>query len=415
MFSGLRGSLVVAGTSAFAVAAVLLVLFPSSSAGIDFHQIHTDSLIYLCHGLQIGPLSPSAANDLASAVSLSSDQRVYPCFDNSGAPVLLLQTYYPRIVLAVLVAGASILASHVVVLSVPILIMGFLGGVWGFIVGLPERRPTWLRWVVLLLPLLSFAWVLWLGSLMTEGVFTLTLLGATLTIWLHSSRKMSDRSFVFWMLMLGLILLAIRTSWPIAGLLWGFGLAAFIAHTRTQGRPTRGLTITRWALVSLAVTVGLVAAWGASRLLEYLLVPDAVFPPSNEPLGVLPSSPTDLLFVLRVSIDSVLVGFDQSRQLPDFGSIVLVALMPVIVVMVLARSPLPMTVFVIANWLLSLVIVGVVSLCCGGLNSYFRYLIPAMFVSLAAAWLGSTRPSRPGFAASPPATDADANTRMQDA
>lgn len=415
MFGGLRSALVVAGASAFAVAAVLLVLFPSSSVGIDFHQIHTDSLIYLCHGLQLGPLGPSSANDLASAVSLSSDQRVYPCFDGAGAPVLLLQTYYPRIVLAVLVAGASILASHVAVLGVPILIMGFLGGVWGFIVSLPERRPTWLRWTVLFLPLLSFAWVLWLGSLMTEGIFTLTLLGATLTVWLHSSRRMSDRVLAFWMLTLGLILLAIRTSWPIAGLLWGFGLAAFISYSRTEGRQRRGLTITRWALIPLAVAVGLVTAWGASRLLESLLVPDAVFPPSNEPLGVLPTSPTDLLFVLRVSVDSVLVGFDQSLQLWDFGSIVLVALMPVIVVIVVARSPLPMTVFVMGNWLLSLVIVGVVSLCCGGLNSYFRYLIPAMFVSLAAAWLGSTRPSRSGFVTSPPASDADANTRMQDA
>lgn len=337
--------------------------------------------------------------DFQTALPLEMDlvsrygQLAWPCFGADGAPSLLLETYYPRVALALPIAVASVFASAWLVLVIPVLVMAALGGLWGWLVGAPANRPLWLRWVALFVPVLSFAWVLWLGSLMTEGIYVLLLLAAVCCLWLSARGRVSDTWCSLALVVVGVGLLLTRDSWPIAGIVWGFALECLLRRAsaaRFDGRQRGWIAVGRFALSQM---LGLAAALLASRWFAGVVTPNADFPASNEPPTTIPANPSDFLFTLRVSLDSLLVGIRQSSQLFDVVSILLVVAMPVLLLVVLFRASWRAKFFVAANWLLSMTVVGIVSLCCGGLNSYFRYQIPAMFVTLAVAWLPWSRES----------------------
>jgi len=222
---------------------------------------------------------------------------------------------------------------------------------------------------------------------MTEGLYALILLIAVLLLWMQVTGRVSRIGCSIGLLVCGGLLLATRSSWPIAGVLWGFALEIVLIDYLVKSRRVFSGRLPRLLTFAVSQGVGVTAALIASRLFENLVTPQVDFPPSNEPPTSIPLNPNDLFFILRVSLDSLVMSVRQSIDLTDPASILLAASMPLLIIWVLLKAPWRMTYFVLVNWFFAMTVVGIVTLCCGGLNSFFRYQIPAMFVTLAVAWV----------------------------
>ena len=357
--------------------------------------IHTDSLQYLCYAFQLSPLDyVSATRILTEVLAFANQDYSGYCFAPNGAPAPIWESYYTRLTLSSLLALAATSGIPALVFLVPLLVFGTLGFLWGFAVGGLPLRYTAFKFVILLLPLVSLASVLWLSSMMTEGVFTLIVVGALFATHLYRRRVLQAVGYAWMMLGASLILTITRPSWVISGC---FVMLAVVALMNSRARWFRRATAFQRALVGaliLALTSFVFLA--IERLLPRVVTPEAIFPTALEPQDTLPIRPEEILLVVRVFVDVQVVGVQQALRIGDIGSVLLLAIALLSVAILIARRSWSYLLIVGSTWIVSAVTSGVLALCCGGLSSYFRFSITSLFSSIFAAVLSFQEPTHKG-------------------
>jgi len=349
--------------------------FPST-----FSAFQPDSAQYLCFGLKLSGLPPFEVDSISQNMFKYFGYYDAQCFTSSGM-LNIYWTVYPRLLLPSLVALASFIGSGAILLAPSILIFFAFITTW-LILTVPKGRPLGISdWLISVTPLLAFSMIIWVGSVLTEGPFVflcLLVVGA-----LIYKARLGLPAWLLGIVLLGLLILLTRQSWPIVGAAWTAASISFV-NPWADSKKKRYTRVGSWILISAATALSFAAAKIFSSFVEHLAVPldlKSSQPPVPEGL---PTDFTAYASLVRATVVSTLQDVGVSISRGDVVSPVLLLTALLATVAIARQRQWAVLIFTLSLWFLGSYSVGLVGYYGDAYGTHYRFLVPAVFASLAA-------------------------------
>lgn len=358
--------------------AFLYVVLPGRAPS-TFTAVQPDSVQYLCYGLHLGPLSDTEVAATATTVLSHYGYADVDCLE-PRLSTNLIWLVYPRLLLPLLVAVASLLPAAFAILVPSVLFYAAFWIVWMRCMVPRSREPRLRDWLLAVGPLLAINMVIWPAAVLTEGPLLVWTLLSVLLI-SHSTPLRGSVTLIS-AAALGVLMLLTRQTWPMVGILLACALVQSGAMVRLVPLTSRAGQFLR---AGLAATLGGALAFLAARAIELATVPDQVAAQQGSSSQLIPSSVSSALSIAWAAVTSTVGDVATSVLRGDLISpLTLVAGLIALVLLARARKWLPLA-FVASAWLLGLYSVGLVASQFGAYGTHFRYLVPAVFASIATA------------------------------
>ncbi len=356
----------------------LYVVFPRSEST---SAVHPDSLQYICYAFQIRGFDAQTIVSATGPLLAHFGEATNTCVQYGLAEPLVWQVY-PRLLLPLAIVVTTSIAGSWGALIPSITFFFVAALVWLLIVywfplGGRPRRLNALYVAVAVGPFLAFSAMLWPAAVLTEGptlVLLLLLALVLATIPLNAARTSAS-------VLLGLLLLLTRPSWPIVAVIWSATLITyFFPRFRS---PLLALV---QSVIIVVLSAG--AAFGVSRAIEAATVAPAAREARDDLTGAIPAVGFPQLAI--ESMRSTTSDAIHAILRLDILSPILILLSILAIGYLLLQRNWRAFVISVAAVGFGAYSVGLFGTVIEDYNSHFRYLVPGAMFSLGAAWLQRT-------------------------